>query len=111
MPTTSPYMARATQVVLSMPQVEIDPDSVDTRPINKLAVLRADARDTIALRDAIDDCSSPEWQAAHEEARTACQRVYNEVARRAQGAKILHSPWSTPADIEMLALGQPSSLD
>ena len=104
-------MARATQVVPRMPQVEIDPDSVETRPINKLAVLRADARETIALRDAIDDCRSPEWQAAHEEAREACQRVSNEEARLAKVAELQHGPRSSPVDVELLVLGQPSSLD
>ncbi len=43
---------------------EIDPDAIATMPINKLAVLRADARAAIAARDAIDDWFSLEWLAA-----------------------------------------------
>lgn len=82
-----------------------DPDSIDTLPMNKLAVLRADARAAIALRDAIDDCFCPEWLAAHEEATTACKRASVEMERLAKNPKTRHGSWRMPSDVELMALG------
>jgi hypothetical protein len=70
-----------------MLDIEIDPDAIDTVPINKLGVLRADARAAIAARDTIDNCLSPEWVAAHVEVVAACARVNAELARLAKNLK------------------------
>jgi len=86
-------------------QTEIDPDTIATLPINKLAVLRADARAAIEARDAIDDCFSPEWAAAHEEALAACERANAELERLAKNPKTRHGGWRTPADVELMVLG------
>jgi hypothetical protein len=89
-----------------MPEtLEIDDDAIATMPINKLAVLRADAREAIAARDAIDDCFSPEWAAAHEQALAACERAYAEQERLAKNPKTRHGSWRTPADVELIVLG------
>ncbi|HSX23269.1 MAG TPA: hypothetical protein VLE97_10900 [Gaiellaceae bacterium] len=89
-----------------MPEtLEIDDDAIATMPINRLAVLRADAREAIAARDAIDDCFSPEWAAAHEEALAACERAYAEQERLAKNPKTRHGSWRTPADVELIVLG------
>jgi hypothetical protein len=84
---------------------EFDPDSIDTVPMNKLAVLRADARAAITLRDAIDDCFSPEWLAAHAEATAACERASAEMQRLAKNPKTRHGSWRTPSDVELMVLG------
>jgi hypothetical protein len=85
--------------------IEIDADVVSTQPIYKLAVLRADARAAIEARDAIDDCFSPEWAAAHEEALAACERAYAEQERLAKNPKTRYGSWRTPADVELMVLG------
>ena len=84
---------------------EIDQDSIATMPINKLAVLRADARAAIAARDAIDDCFSPAWVAAHREAVLACMLATSEMERLAKNPKTRHGSWRTPADVELMVLG------
>lgn len=56
-------------------------DSADTLPMNKLAVLRAAAREAVEARDAIVDRTSPEWDAAHAEAVVACQYANAELHR------------------------------
>jgi hypothetical protein len=86
-------------------RTEIDPDCIATIPMNKLAVLRAAAREAIAARDAIDDCFSPEWRSAHEEAVVACQHANAELERLAKNPKTRHGSWRTPADIELMVLG------
>jgi hypothetical protein len=92
--------------------LEIDPDAVAdladavaTMPINKIAVLRADARAAIAARDAIDDWFSPEWAAAHKEAILACAEANVELERLAKNPKTRYGNWRTPFDIELMLLG------
>lgn len=84
---------------------EIDPDAISTMPINKLAVLRADARAAIAARDAIDDCFSQAWIDAHRAAILACAAANAEMERLAKNPKTRHGNWRTPADIELMVLG------
>ena len=86
-------------------QTEIDEDAIATRPINKLAVLRADARAAVAARDAIDDCFTPEWRTAHANAVAACMLASVEMERLAKNPKTRHGNWRTPADIELMVLG------
>ena len=86
-------------------QQEIDPDLINTVPINKIAVLRADARAALAARDAIDDCFSSEWREAHEAAVAACRLADAEMERLAKNPKTRHGNWRTPADIELMVLG------
>jgi hypothetical protein len=68
-------------------------------------VLRADVHAAIAQRDAIDDCFSPAWLAAHKEAILACARANDELERLAKNPKTRHGSWRTPADIELMVLG------
>ena len=85
-----------------------DPDALDamaTLPINKLVVLRADARAAIAERDAIDDCFSPAWREAHEAAVAACKLADAERDRLAKNPKTRHGSWRTTGDIELMTLG------
>lgn len=84
---------------------EIDEDTIATIPINKLAVLRADARAAIAVRDAIDDCFSPQWRAAHDQAVAACMLATAELERLAKNPKTRYGSWRTPADVELMVLG------
>ena len=83
---------------------EID-DAIATMPIHKLAVLRVDAREAIAARDAIDDCFSQEWREAHEAAVAACMLATSEMERLAKNPKTRHGSWRTPADVELMVLG------
>ena len=103
--------------------MHIDPDLVDTRPLRKLAmsdfdpealatipifkitILRADAQAAIATRDAIDDCFSPAWRAAHTAAVFACSLAAAEQERLAKNPKTRYGSWRTPADIELMILG------
>lgn len=84
---------------------EIDADLIATTPINKLSVLRADARAAIAARDAIEDCFSPQWAEAHKEAIFACHAANAELERLAKNPKTRHGSWRTPADVELMLLG------
>lgn len=84
---------------------QIDPDAISTRPLNKLAVLRADARAALAARDAIDDCFSPEWLAAHKETILACAAANAEMERLAKDPKTRHGSWRTRGDVELMVLG------
>ncbi len=84
--------------------IEIDPDTLATLPINKLAVLRTDACMSIAFRDTIDDCFSQEWRDAHE-AVAACMLATAEMERLAKNPKTRHGSWRTPADVELMVLG------
>lgn len=84
---------------------EFDPDSIDTLPIDQLAVLRADASAAIADRDAIGDCFSPQWAAAHVKAIAACERAAVEMQRLAKNPKTRYGSWRTPADVELMTLG------
>jgi hypothetical protein len=86
-------------------QTSTDPDSIDTVPMNKLAILRADARATIAARDAIDDCFSAAWRAAHAAAVLACSLAAAEQQRLAKNPKTRYGSWRTPGDIELMTLG------
>lgn len=82
-----------------------DPDLIDTRPMDKLSVLRAAALATIVARDAIDDCFSPEWEAAHKEAILACAAANAEMERLAKNPKTRYGSWRTPFDVELMVLG------
>ena len=86
-------------------KIEIDEDAIATMPINKIVVLRADARAAIAARDAIDDCFTPQWCAAHEAAVAACVLASAEMERLAKNPKTRHGSWRTPADVELMVLG------
>ena len=86
-------------------QLDVDPDSIATMPINKIAVLRADAVAAIAARDAIDDCFTQEWRDAHEAAVAACLLATAEMERLAKNPKTRHGSWRTPADVELMVLG------
>lgn len=85
--------------------LEIDPDTIATIPIDKLSVLRADAHAALAARDAIDDFLSPEWSAAHREAILACAAANAELERLAKNPKTRHGSWRTQFDIELMVLG------
>ena len=87
------------------PTFNIDDDAIATIPINKLSVLRADARAAIAARDAIDDCFTQEWRDAHESAVAACMLATAEMERLAKNPKTRYSSWRTPADVELMVLG------
>ena len=84
---------------------EIDEDLITTMPINKIAVLRADARAAIAARDAIVDCFTQEWRDAHEAAEAACLLATAEMERLAKNPKTRYGNWRTPADVELMTLG------
>ena len=85
--------------------ISIDDDAIATIPINKLAVLRVDARAAIAARDAIDDCFTQEWRDAHEAAVAACVLATTETERLAKNPKTRYGTWRTPADVELMVLG------
>jgi len=84
---------------------EIDTDLITTMTINKLAVLRADARAAIAARDAIDAWFSPEGRAACREAILACAAANAEMERLATNPKTRYGSWRTPFDVELMVLG------
>ena len=84
---------------------EVDTDLAATTPINKLAVLRADALAAIAARDAIDAWFSPEWAAAHKEVLLACAAANAELERLAKNPKTRHGSWRTAFDVELMVLG------
>ena len=46
--------------------------------------LKAEAKNAIAIRDAIDNCSSPEWRKAHKIARAASLQSSNDTGRLAR---------------------------
>ena len=85
--------------------LDIDPDAIATLPMSTLAVLRADALATLALRDAIDDCFSPAWLAAHKEAILACAAANAEMERLAKNPTTRYGTWRTPFDVELMVLG------
>ena len=76
-----------------------------TRPINKLAVLRANVLVAIALRDAIDDCFSPEWSGAHKEVILACAAANAELKKLAKNPKTRHRSKRPSFDVELMLLG------
>jgi hypothetical protein len=84
---------------------DLDPDGVATVPMFKIAILRADAQAAIAARDAIDDCFSSAWKAAHTAAVFACSLAAEEQQRLAKNPKTRHGSWRTPGDIELMNLG------
>jgi len=84
---------------------DVDTDLIATMPINKLAVLRAVARDAIAARDAIDDFFSQAWVAAHKEAIRACAAANAEMERLAGNPKTRYGNWRTLFDVELMVLG------
>ena len=84
---------------------EIDSDASVTVPIDRLAVLRADALAAMEAVDAIGNLASLEFTAAYEEALIACARAYAEQERLAKNPKTRYGSWRTPADIELMALG------
>jgi hypothetical protein len=85
--------------------LDIDPDTLSTIPIDKLAVLRADALAAIADHEAIDDWFSPEGRAACREMILACAAANAELLRLAQNPKTRYGSWRTPFDIELMLLG------
>ncbi len=60
---------------------EIDPNTIATLPISKLAVLRIAAYEAVAARDAIEDVFSPQWASAHEEVLLARSYLDAELGR------------------------------
>lgn len=82
-----------------------DPDTSATIPIDKLAVLRADALAAIAVHETIDDWFSPEGRAACREMILACAAANAEMERLARNPKTRHGDWRTPFDIELMLLG------
>ena len=89
-----------------MSDLDVDPaDAADTVPVHKIAILREDARVAIAARDAISDCFSPEWRAAHTAAVYACSIAAEEQQRLAKNPKTRYGSWRTPSDIELMNLG------
>jgi len=70
-----------------------------------LATLRAAAVAAIAARDAIQDCNSPAWAAAHKIALAACYRAAVELARLAKNPTTRYGAWRTPSDIDLMQLG------
>lgn len=84
---------------------EFDPDSISTVPMKKLAILREEAHAAILARDAIDNCCSPAWLAAHALAVDACKRAAAEQQRLAKNPKTRYGTWRTSGDIELMALG------
>ena len=84
---------------------KIDPDLISTIPINKLSVLRADARAAKDVLDAIDDFFSQEWREAHEAAAAACLLATAEMERLAKNPKTRYGNWRTPFDVELMVLG------
>lgn len=85
--------------------IESDFDASVTLPINKLAVLRADARAAVVLRDSIEDCFSSEWCDAQKEAVEACRRADAELQRLATNPKTRYGSWRTQGDIELMLMG------
>lgn len=85
--------------------LDIDPDTIATIPIDKLAVLRADALAAIAAHDAIDDWFAPEGREACREMILACAAANAEMERLAKDPKTRHGSWRTPFDIELMVLG------
>lgn len=76
-----------------------------TSSTNELAALRLAAREALAARDAIEDCCSPAWAAAHEAALAACQRAAVEMGRLAKNPATRYGTWRTPSDIELMTMG------
>jgi hypothetical protein len=70
-----------------------------------IAALRADASAAIRRRDAIDDCFSPAWRAAHEKAVAACKLADAERDRLAKDPSTRYGDWRAPSDIELMNLG------
>ena len=85
--------------------LDIDPDTLATIPIDKLAVLRADALAAIAAHEAINDWFSPEGRAACREMILACAAANAEMERLAGNPKTRYGNWRTRFDVELMALG------
>ena len=88
--------------------LNIDLDTIDasaTIPIDKLAVLRADALAAIAAHEAVDDWFSPEGRMACREMILACAAANAELERLARNPKTRHGSWRTPFDVELMVLG------
>ena len=85
--------------------LEIDPDTIATIPLDKLVVLRADALAAIAARDAIDNFFSQAWVDAHREAVLACVASNAEMERLAKTPETRYGTWRTPFDVELMVLG------
>jgi hypothetical protein len=84
---------------------ELDADAIATVPMNKIAILRAEAHEALLARDAIDACFSQAWCAAHALAVAACQRAAAELERLAKNPKTRYGSWRTSSDIELMVLG------
>lgn len=67
--------------------------------------LRAKAKKLILARDAIDNCSSPEWREAHAKARAACLDAQEEMDRLAKADRTNKLGWQGPAEKELILKG------
>lgn len=85
--------------------LDIDPDTIATIPIDKLAVLRADAFAAIAAYEAVDDWFSPAGCAACRAMILACAAANAEMERLAKDPKTRHGTWRTRFDVELMVLG------
>ena len=85
--------------------LDIDPDTIATIPIDKIAVLHADALAAIAAYEAIDEWFSPEGRAACREKILACAAFNAELERLAMDPKTRHRNWRTRFNVELMALG------
>jgi hypothetical protein len=85
--------------------LDIDPDTSATIPIDKIAVMRADALAAIAAHEAIDDWFSPEGRAACREMILACAAANAEMEWLAKNPKTRYGSWRTPFDVELMLLG------
>jgi hypothetical protein len=84
---------------------DLDPGNVAALPINKLAMLRAEALAAIAAYEAVDDWFSPEGRSACRAMILACAAANAEMERLASDPKTRHGAWRTPFDVELMVLG------
>ena len=75
------------------------------RGMTKLEMLRYAAATALRARDAIDNCATPEWRAAHHLARKACEAAQAETLRLARDPATRYSDWRTTVDRELMTLG------
>lgn len=85
--------------------LDIDPDTISTIPIDKIAVLHADALAAIAAYEAIDDWFSTEGRVACREKILACAAFNAELERLATDSKTRHRNWRSRFNVELMALG------
>lgn len=85
--------------------LDVDPDTFATIPIDTLAVLRAAALAAIAAYEAIDDWFSPAGCAACREMILACAAANAEMERLANDPKTRYGNWRNRFDVELMVLG------